>query len=139
MYDDGTSGAGLPPNTSAFAFVFSDATHYKSLVLQDFHVGTTYPKTVTFQASDTFAQCDLCVVLSDGCAEGTTSTTCSALYFQQGGQVTVTHADTNVATGTMTASGTNLVLKEWDFQHDAPVANGRCYQVGSVSWNVSWP
>lgn len=143
MYDDGNQNSGFPPNTSAFLFDVTGnqpdgGVEYRSLLIQDFHGTSTYPKTVTFKSTDTFKACDLCVIASDGCVQGD-STACSKLYFQQDGQATVTRADTNVASGTMQATASDLLLREWDFGTDKAVADGGCYTVGSATWNTTWP
>jgi hypothetical protein len=93
-----------------------------------------YPHTTTFRDKDTYELCDTCIIYYEDCDDQG----CAASYFVQGGSGTVTQADQDPAMGAMTASGKNLRLVEWDFDKDAPVANARCVEIASASWDVSW-
>jgi hypothetical protein len=75
----------------------------------------------------------------DNCIQAGLSSTCGTRYFQQGGQAMITRSDTTAASGTFIGQASDLILSEWDTANDAPVPNGKCYQVGNASWNASWP
>lgn len=120
------------------------------LALEDWHVGLatdmgeSYPKNVTFSSTGGYLTCDVCLRLLEGC---TKANGCMRGYFAQAGTVTVTRADTTASAGRMTATGSNLTLVEWNFPMadpdggvtgDAPVPNGRCYDVAHFSFDVAW-
>jgi hypothetical protein len=143
--------AGFDPNqVLTFAISARQAMEPQDLLaLEDWHLGLsgdggeTYPKNVTFKIGGTYATCDVCVRLLEGC---TAANGCVTGYFIQGGTVTVTRADTDPVVGRMTATGTNLKLVEWNFPQaddggitgDTPVPGGKCYDIASLSLDVPW-
>ena len=115
------------------------------LAVEDFHtmMNETYPKALTLSTKDSFATCDVCVRLLEGCTQ---ANGCTRGYFAQGGSLTVTKADTNPDVGRVTVSGTNIKLVEWNFPvptdggytGDVPVPGGKCWQIGDVKLDVMW-
>jgi hypothetical protein len=110
----------------------TNSTPWNELSVEAWH-SAVYPTTVTFKANDTYEFCDTCVIYAEGCDDQG----CAALYFAQGGTGTITQASQDLA-GTMKASAANLKLVEWDFMSDTPVANARCVEITSASWDVAW-
>jgi hypothetical protein len=108
---------------------------FNALTIEDWHMSATYPKSVTYSAADKYSTCDVCTVIQVCDMNG-----CNYSFFAQAGTVNVMQADQNDQKGTMKASVQNLMLVEWDFSMtgDKPVPGGKCYQIGSATFNVSW-
>ncbi len=107
------------------------------LLIEDWQaMGETYPKMANFSGSDTYANCEVCAIV----AACDSSSVCIYQYLAQAGAATVTRADRHEKTGRMTATATNLKLIEWDFSRavDAPVPGGKCYEIASASFDVTW-
>jgi hypothetical protein len=129
FFDPDYFGAG--PATVAFSRQ-SNATPWNELAVEAWH-GATYPTTVTHKRNDTYEFCDTCVTYGEECDDQG----CAAYYFAQGGTTTITRADQDLA-GSMKANASALKLVEWDFMEDGPVANPRCVEITSATWDVSW-
>jgi hypothetical protein len=106
-----------------------------ALTIEDWHISSMYPKSVTYKSGDQYATCDVCTLI-----QACDAMSCSYKYFAQAGTVTVTQADQNDVAGTMKATVQNLTLVEWDFSMggDKPVAGGGCIQIGSATFDVPW-
>ncbi len=123
----------------------SDKVPYVLLRVEDFHLGGTYPKTVTFSAATKWMDppCDICVLVAEGCTgyQGSAENyyNCTGkLFFVQEGTATVTLADTQASPGAFKATLSNLKLLEWDEFMDEPVEDGACWKVDSVTLDASW-
>ncbi len=106
------------------------------LLIEDWQtMGETHPKMASF-SGDTYTSCEVCAIV----AACDSSRVCTYQYLAQAGAATVTRADRNAKTGKMTATATNLKLVEWDFSMavDAPVPGGKCYEIASASFDVTW-
>ncbi len=143
-------GAYVPDPTFSYTLGLSfldGASSYQALQLEDYHAaGVAYPKQLTFTAKDKYFTCDVCVTLWDGCVDDPLSgrTGCQAVLFPQSGSITVSQSDQNADAGSLKATAQNMKLVEWllpqlDGGGDMPKPNGRCYEINSASWNVSWP
>jgi hypothetical protein len=108
---------------------------FNALTIEDWHQSAIYPKSVTYTNADKYSTCDVCTVIQACDMMG-----CTYKFFAQAGTVNVTQADQNDQMGTMKATAQNLTLVEWDFSMmgDKPVPNGKCYQIGSATFDVSW-
>jgi hypothetical protein len=103
-----------------------------------------YPQTATFTSATTFdtppiigsaTSTALVYLYANYDVTSTTGGTGYELYLAQSGSATLTRVD-DTATGTMTTSGTNLHLVQWPTDStapDAPLANGKCYDIASFS------
>ncbi|MSP59918.1 MAG: lamin tail domain-containing protein [Myxococcales bacterium] len=106
-----------------------------ALLIEDYLLAPNekWPKSATFKKGDLYADCEVCasIALCDNMG-------CDQTFFAQGGTVTVTRADRNPKTGRMIAKAQNLTLVAWDFDMDEPVKAGKCYEIGSASFDVTW-
>jgi hypothetical protein len=100
--------------------------------------GTTnaFPKSYSLSATGSFSSCDHCVFADvgfDSLGKG------GSRYFARAGMITITSADTAPTGGMMKVSGSTLHLVEWDNAADAPLANGKCMDVGSFDFTATYP
>ena len=91
----------------------------------------SYPKTYALSASSTFATCQQCVSADIGILASAPATS----YLAQGGTLTITAP----SGGSIKVSGASLHLIEWDNAADAPVANPKCMDVASFSFQGTYP
>jgi hypothetical protein len=94
------------------------------------------PAMLTFDNSNTYNGCSVCVGLSLGCDDG--GMNCMNDLFSQGGTTTVTEADQNPYVGRVAGSGAMLKFVEWDFQNDAPMTPGICVELTSFTMDIGW-
>jgi hypothetical protein len=96
----------------------------------------TFPAMRTWDDTNTYNGCDVCVGLSLGCdGQGMT---CMNDLFSVGGTTTVTEADQNPYVGRVTGSGQTLKFVEWDFQNDVPLVPGVCVELTSFTMDIGW-
>jgi hypothetical protein len=96
----------------------------------------TFPAMRTWDSTNTYNGCDVCVGLSLGCdGQGMT---CMNELFSVGGVTTVTEADQNPYVGRITGNGQMLKFVEWDFQNDVPLTPGVCVELTSFSMDLPW-
>jgi hypothetical protein len=107
---------------------------FNALTVEDYHGnGIPYPKMHTYSKTDTYSGCDVCTLI-----QVCDAMSCTQTYFAQGGTINVTQSDQNAAMGSFKATASNLTLVEWDFNGDAAVMNGKCIQIASATFDVSW-
>ncbi|MBL8953011.1 MAG: hypothetical protein JNK82_19695, partial [Myxococcaceae bacterium] len=138
-----TSGRYVPGSDATVGYSFRSATFPTDLLTLDFFHPATLPASETFTPSTRFIDCNICPYLRESCSPGAGNAepACSMngrLFFPQAGSVTVTTAARDAGSGAFSATATNLRLVEWDYDDDLPVEDGGCYQLGSVSLNVTW-
>jgi hypothetical protein len=106
------------------------------LIIDVFHGdGGTYPPTETYTGATKLATCNICTQLIGGCG----ATNCTGpTFLALGGSAAVTRADSNPDAGKFIGSGSNLHFVQYDFNNDAVVDGGGCYDVDAVTLNVSW-
>lgn len=141
-------GAGTPDPLDGYDFLttaYGDRNGAGGLVdtlrVEIYHkTGSTpaIPRTVMLPATGTYGDCDDCVLIDFG--QDFDNGDFGTLYFARGGSLTVTKADRNPLMGGITVSGSNVRFVEWNFDgnNDKPVANGKCIEVGSFSFNTTY-
>jgi hypothetical protein len=108
---------------------------FKMLRIEDFHFAPA-PKTVVVDTTWRAIDCDVCAFVAEGCVD--TFASCAKVFFVQAGSISVSRADAVESGGRMVANANQLTLFEWDEINDVPVPNGRCYEVGSATFDVTW-
>ncbi len=136
-----TVGAFFPDRRMTFGILAdSTSTAGSRLVLELWPgaggVEPTIPTVQTLSTSDTYANCQGCLLLGEGCT--TQPNQCRTYYFAQAGTLYLNQAGRSEANGKLRANGTNVTFREWSMTADAPVPNGRCITVTSVKIDAEW-
>ncbi|MBK7863118.1 MAG: hypothetical protein IPJ65_31810 [Archangiaceae bacterium] len=94
------------------------------------------PRTNTALGPTTFQSCNDCVYFNEACDDQ--GGNCAHLYLAQGGSLTVNTQTLVEDAGTFAGTASNVHFVEWDFDNDV-AATTRCIDVGSVTFNGTWP
>lgn len=97
--------------------------------------GLTLPATETFNASSTYATCEVCALLSRGCDS---TGACAKDFFARAGTASVTFASQDEQNGQLTGSLTSMRFVEWDFMNDQAVPGGDCVELAAQNVNLTW-
>jgi hypothetical protein len=132
-------GVDAPPNDLVTSTVTSapaaDGTH-SELWMEVWANGASIhtPLSRLFTATRPYADCELCVGLSEGCgADGS----CKTEFYAVQGMAAVSRADT-APIGALSAKSKEVVLMEWDFTADAPKVDGSCRLLEEIAFEASW-
>lgn len=107
----------------------------------DTNENPTFPKTVLLPSPNgaSYWNCFDCVLLEEDCDN--MGANCARVYYAQNGSLAISAATMNADVGVFTATGTSLEFTQWQGlaeNQDAPVPNGRCATVASVTINATW-
>ncbi|MCA2977478.1 MAG: hypothetical protein INH37_04275 [Myxococcaceae bacterium] len=87
-----------------------------------------------------YGDCQACLRFGEQCTfSGSTATGCAREFLAQSGSVTFTAATESASSGQFSGSVSNVVVRQWNFGSDTPVANGACYTIPAASFSASWP
>jgi hypothetical protein len=129
------TGQNSPPNDVATA-VKVDGWDAASKIVAEvwFGGGLQPPATRTFSDASTYAACDVCVTMSEGCVDNV----CKTVFFGQAGELDIIRADRNADFGGVKVHGTDLFLREWSLNQDKPKAGGKCVELANLDIEFEW-